>query len=504
MTDKISFQILLSATIFICLFYWIFLILTAYSLYLVKKQYHFYRFLKTLINILYFIFCLNMFQPFLNILLSQLKCSHTDSIQIFEIKMECYNTFHLGFIVFFSVSLIILIGVNILYSAFKFEPQKNRGLPMNSFNSNWFLVLQLFKFTASVFRQFDVLVNSALTHLLFMTIISFILFIITRKLDVFYNKLISKIWSTVILLNFWTYLCLMPNALGKRENFNFVFYWIVGSVLLILYNSCALIAKEEAFHIHLDQIENVNDYIHHIEILVNVIKNQSTEYNKIVLRGYIQDHKKDCEDSLCPLRSSRIRRLKEGDQINSYEMYTTQKYGQMPNYVNHIYKNGIIKFPNSIQIKLKYSYYLFEEFNSTPLALEQLKQFENDPQMWMTENYIVERLKEMMKIKDLKDPSNLSSLNNFDEVEWIGKMNLLVEKLAYLFLDFWTNVNCAQVDFHRIFDIGSLIKHHDKELESLFKDVDISQINSQSLHLYAYCLSDIFNDKESSDYMFNM
>ena len=148
----------------------------------------------------------------------------------------------------------------------------------------------------------------------------------------------------------------------------------------------------------------------------------------------------------------------------------------MPNYVKHIFKVGLLKFPNSIKFQLRYAYYLFEELDSAPLALEQLSNIEKAGGMWLTDSYQVERLrmeiqrKNEEREKDMESKNSLSNstiLGVLSEKEWEKSMLSTFESLSYVFIEFWNNISTGSPDYQITLNLGKKIKYFDQELTSL-------------------------------------
>lgn len=379
-------------------------------------------------------------QPVIYIMLGVLDCQNGTMTTYPTI--DCYIGEHLFMAIgaFSTIFFALLLGG--LFSFMMFEPLRYKGAPMNSFSPDWMVLFFVYRVAAIITERTLNGKDFYLLNTIIFLIISYLLYYITKHNDSFHNSKTSLMWNTMLLINLWTYLALTITMIASRESIDLPLYWIIGSVLFIIYSICTPSIRMLAFHKHLDYIDSVDDYIDHLERLVEIVRDQSIENNKIILKGYLQNHKKGCIDPFCPLRNSRKRNSTE-TELNSYEEYTTKKYGTVSNYINHTFKRALKTFQYSSKFRIKYAYYLFEELNSYSLALEQLKEASRNHSLWITDQLKVERLE--VEIHNKMTGDNIGQRKNkmelLDEKEWSNKLMSTFEKLSYLFIDFWSNLN---------------------------------------------------------------
>lgn len=163
------------------------------------------------------------------------------------------------------------------------------------------------------------------------------------------------------------------------------------------------------------------------------------------MSGYLEFHKKLCLEIDCPLRSNR---KSEKKSRSSYEQYTTRKYGKLVNFINFTFKKGLARFEHSIDLRLLYSYYLFEHILNYSQAMEQIKNCESELEFQIApiNNFKTEFLKRKIgeKIKEErsaeKDGEKMISLDGEKE-EWSKKLDDEIEQASLAYLEFWNVLN---------------------------------------------------------------
>lgn len=285
----------------------------------------------------------------------------------------------------------------------------------------------------------------------------------------FYNNFLRKLHSCFMMSIWWGSLVNFISAVLVKEPVDSQWWWIIGCCLLIFYVLIQTSPKEAAFKQHVDEISDVKNLVLHLEYLMNVVFVQANK-NSYELNGYIQYHKKYCLDSSCPLRSENIYKRKN-DTISSYEQYTTSKYGEVVNFITHLFNQGLRKYSGHVDLRILFCFYLMEMTKNMQQALEQLALCEATGELSYDKLYVVERVKKAIfdEVSSSKDNSArdlvLSSTQSLRH-----RVRFLLQNLASQMMDFWSQLLKINPDLAVLMSVSDKIKTHNDELELLLRD----------------------------------
>ena len=234
-------------------------------------------------------------------------------------------------------------------------------------------------------------------------------------------------------------MCLLLSAAVYRDVANIYPYWIMGGIFLAVYSFIFKSRGMQAFEIHVDHISDSESLILHLQVLLDLAFTESIKA-KDKVNGYIQYHKKYCLDLSCPIRSENIFR-RNNQAISSYEQYTTRKYGNLTNFITHLFNMGLKKFRDSVPLRKLYCYYLMEMAKNMQQAIEQLTLCFNDPQIRIDELYTVERIRKSI-LDDAKNSQDSTSreLVLSSHQDFNIRIRELLESISGAMLELWWNL----------------------------------------------------------------
>lgn len=237
----------------------------------------------------------------------------------------------------------------------------------------------------------------------------------------------------------WTFLCLLLSAVVYRDLANILPYWIIGAAFLAFYSGIFKTRNSKSFEIHVDHISDPETLTLHLQSLLELAFVDDIK-SKEKLNGYIQYHKKFCLDLSCPIRSENIFR-RNNQAISSYEQYTTRKYGNLTNFVTHLFNNGLRKYRDSVELRLLYCYYLMEMAKNMQQAIEQLTLCFNDSQISLEQLYTVERIRKSI-VDDAKNNQDSTSreLLLSSSLDFNIRIKELLESISIGMLEIWWNL----------------------------------------------------------------
>lgn len=252
----------------------------------------------------------------------------------------------------------------------------------------------------------------------------------------FFSSVIARIWSFVAFFNCWTMLCLLISAVVYREQSNILPYWIIGGLFLAIYATIYNSRRNASLEVHVDHINHVDTLILHLQDLLEMVFVRNHK-DKDRLSGYIQYHKKFCLDLSCPIRSENIFR-RNNQSISSYEQYTTRKYGNLTNFISHLFTSGLKKYQDNVDLRILYCYYLMEMAKNMQQALEQLAICLNEPSIQIDQLYTIERIRSSI-VDDARHSQDKSSreLVLSSHTDFNNRVRQLLEAISGYMLEFW-------------------------------------------------------------------
>lgn len=324
----------------------------------------------------------------------------------------------------------------------------------------------------------------------------------------FFNPLIGRIWSFVVFFNSWGILCLLISAVVYREKSDILPYWILGGMFFAVYSIIYNSRKNAALEIHVDNIDDVNTLILHMQSLVEMVFVRNRK-DKDRLSGYIQYHKKYCLDLTCPIRSENVFR-RNNQAISSYEQYTTRKYGNLTNFITHLFNTGLKRYMNNVDLRILYCYYLLDMTKNTQQALEQLSICLGSHGIHLDQLYTIERLRTHIVI-DAKHSHDTGSrsLAMSSHQEANNRARQLISSISGHMLEFWSAVINdtpgslrMTADIDRILQICDKVKRADDMLDGMLATDEGYSL--EVLRLYASYQDIVMKDAIKADSVYDI
>lgn len=359
--------------------------------------------------------------------------AHTNVAQI-----ECGSSSQITLMIATSICLVWYLIIGSVFWLLYYNPSRIGNRIDGSFNSKWGLYLFLFQgFGAIIESSLEVI--GPLPALLYYIGATYILYYATYQNEKFYSEAFSKLWLYFLQQTTWNYTVLFILYLLNDKQINFVIYWFLGALLLIINILTTRSKREIAYHIHSKNIIDDEVYIDHFDWYIDVIKRSDEGIKKDVvsLLGYVQHHKIHCGNLLCPLRFNRPK-----SAFNSYEEYHERKYGVVNHYTTYMYRRGVVLlFKKSIQMRLRYAYFLLENQNSPNQAQEQISVYSNSPYIGLTDRYKIMFLEKEIKMRlKASDEERVQKKNNIANLIISAKFKMILESLSGYLLQFWNNI----------------------------------------------------------------
>lgn len=166
-----------------------------------------------------------------------------------------------------------------------------------------------------------------------------------------------------------------------------------------------------------------------------------------------------------------------------------------------MYEDALNKFTNSPSLHISFSFFLFDTMKNVHAALVDLN-LGSRKKPTIQQQYTIFRCKclieSYIKAESLQGKEIYRELTNVTEFErLLGECQKLIEKVANLHIEFWTQIANQIPDLNILHDISQKIYDVNKETEDTWKK--LSKINSKcakALTLYGNYMIEIKNNNQ--------
>ena len=297
---------------------------------------------------------------------------------------------------------------------------------------------------------------------------------------------LNNIFSSLTFLGYAT--LFFGNIFRKMEFDGLIYLLIFDIVIIFVYNFFYFKRTIKFLNIDYKNINNSEDYLHYIFEFYKIIKNNANKRSSaILLKSLVLKLEEQCCDSDCPLNKY-LENLNKGIEC---------KY-LLLQYCENIFRYGIAKFNDNIELKNNYAIFLVSDMNNKKRAMHILDSIKNKILSFLI-NYNIFRCEELInncKIKETGDDFIIINYeNNFDELKkLITKVTLLRSEFLSLILG--NKIQKAD-NFEKIFSLGSQIKKYNIKIDEIYKELtSVKANNIEIINLYSEFVEKILEDEE--------
>jgi len=234
---------------------------------------------------------------------------------------------------------------------------------------------------------------------------------------------------------------------------------------------------------------------------------QMEETNKnarVLLKGYLEVHKKSCNRDDCPLRQKMAKNNRFAKTLMTRDENMSERLALYIQLLSKTYSEGVAKFPKDVSLRISYAFFLFEKMHNKQQALQELLQAElHKPTL--DEEFIIFRYKKIIEdeIAESKNEANQGGMDVVSEMTFLNHLRQIqanIEKSTLLYMEFWSQLTEETPDLAKLNDIGSKINSSIQTVEENWaKLCKVNPNNVNAIKLYGKFLLEIINDKETAD-----
>ena len=459
-----------------------------------------------------------LFLPFFRLFLSVFQCTSNKKHLIVS-KMDCFTGLHYLHIFLSIISMLILIflvSLCIIFFYHSYEYITNKRKHYEILKDSKGLIFKFFlKIIVSlIFTFVDKGENKQISYTFQWVIIIFLNIIsINYSFYIYFNDIyyiepdIQLFHCTLAFIYTWTnFSLLISKFLITLYNFKGGLYILITGILLIIIVMIFNPRYDNTLEILiLTKFErNYETISYKLKILLHVISYRTEKRNQTILKEYIKNHRKFCLLNNCPIEE--IKQSILNDQ-NFHKNPNITKI--LINFVNRLYLYSMTKFPNSINLKIDYSNFLYFHKKQRFKALSEIEEIENNQNfrqnLSLESEFLIFKTKKIILDEQYinKDRTFEFSLNDTaiayeSHYKQCQSAILLVSKL---FLDFWAMLSNTKItpDINKLNSTGEKINDCLNNINEHWNRMQhYNPNNPRALKMYSSFISQILNNREMS------
>ncbi|CAK90047.1 unnamed protein product (macronuclear) [Paramecium tetraurelia] len=312
------------------------------------------------------------FAEILRILLGYLLCQPDQNgilKMVYLVDQECWVGDYYYHAIFVIISLLLFIFFVIICSKLFIELRNNKK---NTFSqregiSYSYLFIYII-FSMASYSLFQ-LPKYSICVIAIQNITSFIFFYRMYYKHPFYNQTVQKIWISISGLVFHTNLMqLMAFLFNHLIVQNSMLGWLITCPMAIVIFLGRQNHQIDLIKINLARYQSTENIVKDCEYLVELADSYEKDQTKeIQVLGFLEMHESTCLQANCAIKINKNLAMK----FQENPKYTDERL-IFKELINQLYQNGINKYPQSIDLRIHYSYFLYDHLADGQKALHEL------------------------------------------------------------------------------------------------------------------------------------
>ncbi|CAD8184023.1 unnamed protein product [Paramecium octaurelia] len=234
--------------------------------------------------------------------------------------------------------------------------------------------------------------------------------------------------------------------------------------------------------------------IYLLELLKNWENNQKSE---LVLQSYLEIHRLSCQRADCYSKVSSTIKLKANTNFQEYVVI---------HLINQIFEDGIRHFPDDIDLRLNFVFFLIDYRKQYSQALQEISISEQFVTSYAQKFQLFFYKRQIQEV--LTDSQSILQFDHFAEAnfhkmekEFYQKM----EKITITFIEFWNQLLEEIPDIYKLIQLGYLLLNKRQEIEQDYRRVSQQNRRATKLkHIYQKFTELIQSDISSKTLQFEL
>ncbi|CAD8183898.1 unnamed protein product [Paramecium pentaurelia] len=384
------------------------------------------------------------FAEILRILLGYLLCK-TDQNgnlrMLYLVDQECWVGDYYYHAIFVIISLVLFILVVLVCSQIFTELRNNKKNTFSQREANSYsqkFVYVIFSMTSYSLIQ---LPKYSICVIVIQNITSFIFFYRIYYKNPFYNQTVQKIWVSISGIVFHTNLMQLMTFLFDHVILqNTMLGWLITCPMIIIILQGRPNHQIDLIKINLARYQSTETIVKDCEYLVDLADSYEKDQSKeIQVLGFLEMHESTCLQSNCAIKINKNLSIKFKENPKYTDIRLILK-----ELINQLYQNGLNKFPQSIDLKIHYSYFLYDHLSEGQKALSELEKAEQlNPDFG--QQFQIYQMKKTLEDSFQKSSLGVNTIqytiSNDRNIQFQqNQLKQKIQECSYLMLQFWSQL----------------------------------------------------------------
>ncbi|CAD8151019.1 unnamed protein product [Paramecium pentaurelia] len=317
-----------------------------------------------------------------------------------------------------------------------------------------------------------------------------------------YNqKIIQKFWSITVTLNVWGTLLLCCSMFLEKVIFSGIIYaFISGLPLLILTVFKMDKLNFELLLINHSKVSDVQEIINQTNYLIKLLHFIKTDSDaQIIIDGYLEIHRVTCVREDCYLKIKNQPNIRLTNSLLR-DSTLTERETDLIFVLGQIYYNQIKRFPESVTLRIRYSFLLSDYMRQLQQAFNELTQAEQLSPSF-DEEFIILRKKFIIQEQlDSFQNENFGKVDVASEISFQNNYRQLlqyIEQTTLSQMEFWSILQEDFPDLAKVYLIGQKINKLLNLIDQLWIKIQKASSNiSKAMRLYGQFINDVLQDED--------
>lgn len=465
-------------------------------------------------------------------------------------EVECFTPIHIFHSIMSSIFAVFFIVLAFVVGLCYFECKPLTKDVTARWNARWnfiynfYEMIMIFMFAFFYGEEYDFL-------FLFAMLVGSAVIFFKYYIDYpYYSSWFGVFWATLININLWTVIMAWFAKLIEEKLFSGTIYaYLIGLVFIIV------ITIQSRDHRMVYLLKDVNKFhsgrevITKINYLYKLLSLYSDDLDSLILiDGFFEIHKHTCQREECPLRvhivkpslftlktSQKIETMKvknlfgkgnkgngmmehvsssgrdggsanpqkdfepKEKKITNEKLILMEKRFLLIELMHELFTIGVKNFPSNSMLRISYGYFLKDIKNMKKQALQELSEAEKS-NAFFDEDFLIYQFRKNIEDEVENEGINVDILSEIATQSYLLQLQKNIEKSAFLYMDFWSQLMENTPDITFLSNKASKISLTVTRIEEHWKKLNRINPNMlQAYKLYVKFRSEVLNERELND-----
>ncbi|CAD8162073.1 unnamed protein product [Paramecium octaurelia] len=444
-----------------------------------------------------------LYMPMMDLFFSILACTINEkgeSVHLLFSETKCWQGTHIvhGIVSIFGIIIFYLFCIT--FALIYYEPRYIPQNPSSKKNGRFLVIFLTYELIMIICYTFMVGKQDDYIFIFILAIGSFLVFWIMHVENPHNNKHIAKAWSVLAAVNMWGVIILcFAKFLEGQLFFGTIYAWLFGLPFMIAAVLKADKLNYELLLTNLNKVSDPQDVLNLTDYLIKLYKAEDSD-SQLMIDGFLEIHRATCAKEDCYLKQKRSNNQRI---LKSFfkDLTLSERDVDILMVLGQVYFNQIKRFPNNINLRIRYSLFLFDLMKQRQQALNELLQAELQYPSFDYE-FIIYRYKQIIEIEmNMAQSENTNEkLDVVTEIAFQNNMRQFqnkIERATLMHMDFWSQLQEESPDLGKMNEIGSKINLVILQVEDLWNRMQkMTQNLPKAMRLYAKFIIEVLQDKE--------